>query len=425
MVFSDGHHDHRRLVLCSSVEREDGLWPQTLAGVEFGDELLHPLRIQVSRVLRQQHCHLVLCRWVDAIALAAAHRFARRDFLFHLPKRFVCDRRLSARDARTTLAARLCFVRLFLSATRGRSHRACRESASAGCSPRVITESGLRSGLILFLWGLFEKLVISDNAALLANKVFSIQDASFPLLWGGVIAFGVQIYADFSGYTDMARGVARVFGFEFRLNFNNPYLAQSPAEFWRRWHMSLSTWFRDYVYIPLGGSRKGPARMRWNLLVTFLLSGLWHGASWNFILWGAFHGLLVACWPFGSSGGRWMRSAVRVVVTWCLMHVGWLLFRERTSLTMLVHYFTLNPLAASAADWRIGIAFALESLIYGLPLLVVLPVVQRFGWLRAKDDVRGNSWPWILCQAALVAVLVFGIAALRCPVTSDFIYFQF
>src|SRR6185436_2175230 len=128
--------------------------------------------------------------------------------------------------------------------------------------------------LFLLVWGFFKKIVIADNVAVTANKVFALQDPSFPILWTGVLAFCIQIYADFSAYTDIARGTARLLGFDLSPNFNHPYLADSPSDFWRRWHISLSTWIRDYIYIPLGGSRGGSARTMLNLTVIFLLTGL-------------------------------------------------------------------------------------------------------------------------------------------------------
>lgn len=146
-------------------------------------------------------------------------------------------------------------------------------------NPRRFNATVARDALFLFLWGLMKKRVIADTAAVYCNKAFSIGDSSFPLVWAGTLCFCVQIYADFSAYTDMARGTARLLGFDLVRNFNHPWLAQSPADFWHRWHMSLSNWFRDYVFIPLGGSRCGELKVMRNLMLTFLLSGLWHGAS--------------------------------------------------------------------------------------------------------------------------------------------------
>jgi len=297
--------------------------------------------------------------------------------------------------------------------------------------PRVIKLEGLRSGIVLLLWGLFQKVVIADSAALIADKVFSLGDPSFPILWGGVLAFGVQIYADFSGYTDMARGSARLIGIELCKNFNHPYLAQNPGEFWRRWHMSLSTWFRDYVYIPLGGSRSGEWKMARNLVITFFLSGLWHGASWNYVLWGTYHGVLVALWPMLAARVPLLKDkagalgvVIRVAITFLLMHVGWLMFREH-SLAMLWHDITLSPFVADATEWRMGAALGIEALLYGVPLLIVAPVLQRLGVLVPAEDERLTTWRWTALQGLAAAACIYGIASLRCDVGSDFIYFQF
>ena len=160
-------------------------------------------------------------------------------------------------------------------------------------STRRFSPEKARTGFALICWGFFKKLVVADNVGILANKVFALSDPTFYILWAGVFAFAIQIYADFSAYTDIARGTSRWLGFELTENFAHPYLARSPADFWRRWNISLSSWFRDYVYIPLGGSRLGTWLWTRNVLITFLLSGLWHGASWNYVLWGLYHGLLL------------------------------------------------------------------------------------------------------------------------------------
>ena len=166
---------------------------------------------------------------------------------------------------------------------------------------RTFSPSAARDAALLIIWGLFKKLVIADNVGVIANKVFTLSDPSFPILWAGVFAFAMQIYADFSAYIDIARGTARWLGFELSENFDHPYMAKSPSDFWRRWNITLSTWFRDYVYIPLGGSHTTAAKWARNVLITFLLSGLWHGASWNYVLWGAYHGtLLLIARLFGS-----------------------------------------------------------------------------------------------------------------------------
>jgi D-alanyl-lipoteichoic acid acyltransferase DltB (MBOAT superfamily) len=172
--------------------------------------------------------------------------------------------------------------------------------------PRRTSARDWQEGLFLILWGLFKKLVVADNLASKADQLFARESASAAEVFLGVLAFTFQIYADFSGYTDMARGAAKLMGFHFDLNFRFPYLAVNPQDFWRRWHISLSQWLRDYVYIPLGGSRLGEARTYVNLMATMLLGGLWHGASWNFVLWGAYHGSLL-CLHRG-----WSRVGARI-----------------------------------------------------------------------------------------------------------------
>jgi alginate O-acetyltransferase complex protein AlgI len=286
-----------------------------------------------------------------------------------------------------------------------------------------------RGAVLLILWGFFKKLVIADNVAVTANRVFALENPAFPVLWAGVFAFAVQIFADFSAYTDIARGTARLLGFDLMENFRHPYLARSPQEFWQRWHISLSTWFRDYVYIPLGGSRKGPVRIVFNLLFTFFLSGLWHGASWNYVLWGLWYGVWIVIYrAFGAavpariSGARWL-AFPRWLLMFVLILVGWLLFRE-TSTPHLVKYLTLNPLAAKGADWTVGFYLLNGVLLFSLPIWIhhvagLLPADawERFAAMRPRTA-------YALQLAAGVAFFT-GILLLRSRVTSDFIYFQF
>ena len=288
-----------------------------------------------------------------------------------------------------------------------------------------------RSGFVLVLWGLFQKLAIADSASILADKVFAVGDATFPVMWGGVIAFGVQIYADFSGYTAIARGSARMIGIELCPNFNHPYISQSPSDFWRRWHMSLGRWFKEFVFIPLGGSRGGGWLTARNLMIVFLLSGLWHGAGWNFVLWGAFHGVLLCVWPhltralpiLGTAGGS-SGVVFRVVFTFAIMHVGRVLFRE-PSLAMIWQDLTLNPLAASSLDWRVGCGICAEAVLYGLPLTLLYPLIDFLDLLPPAEDLRLQSWSWTVAQGLLGAAILLGLLALRSPATGDFVYFQF
>jgi D-alanyl-lipoteichoic acid acyltransferase DltB (MBOAT superfamily) len=305
-------------------------------------------------------------------------------------------------------------------------------------APRVFNLVVARDALVLMAWGFFKKLVIADNVGIIANRVFAMKDPGFEMLWAGVFAFGVQIYADFSAYTDIARGSARWLGFDLMKNFDHPYLAVSPSDFWRRWHISLSSWFRDYLYIPLGGSRHGLARTLVNVFITFLLSGLWHGAAWNFVLWGAFHGTLLviervwgAVRGVGRHPGRHRLPIWRALPQWALMfilvHVGWLLFREGDA-AMLWRDLTLVPGTAPLAERLSGYYLALIAFTFSLPLwahsLWTLWHGRSYSDRPAirEADVPASTVAW---QALAVGVMFATILVLRSRTSLDFIYFAF
>jgi len=298
--------------------------------------------------------------------------------------------------------------------------------------PRRFDTEKARSGFILICWGFFKKLVIADNVGVIANKVFALADPSFPILWAGGFAFAMQIYADFSAYSDIARGTSRWLGFELTENFDHPYLARSPSDFWRRWNISLSTWFRDYVYLPLGGSRVGGSKWARNVLVTFLLSGLWHGASWNYVLWGFYHGLLLVATRarsilYRTDEGAGSAPAPLVPVVriaqiagmFVLTSFGWLLFRE-TELSAIVRDVTLSPFAASPLDRQAGLYLFLLAFVYSLPLWIH-SVAAEFG-MRRDTSVK---WPRLVLQGASCGLAFAAILVLRSRTSLDFIYFQF
>jgi D-alanyl-lipoteichoic acid acyltransferase DltB (MBOAT superfamily) len=292
-------------------------------------------------------------------------------------------------------------------------------------SPRSTDPERVRSALLLMLWGFFKKLCVADQVAVIANRVFTLEAPGFFLLWVGVLAFCVQIYADFSAYTDIARGTARLLGFELMQNFDHPYVSRTPQEFWRRWHISLSSWFRDYVYIPLGGSRCPPRREMLNLTSTFLLSGLWHGASWNFVLWGGYHGALLVLYRLGA---RLLPNAARIgwlsVPRWLLFfgltNLGWLVFRE-TDTSQLLQYLGTAPWETTR-DQAVAAAYLLvQVLFWTLPIIV-----------HTLLYVRGATWEtWtarpgrVLVHNLAGALLLVAIFTLRAESTVDFIYFQF
>ncbi|MCB2185317.1 MAG: MBOAT family protein [Deltaproteobacteria bacterium] len=295
-------------------------------------------------------------------------------------------------------------------------------------APRQLTAEHLRRALYLLVWGLFKKLVIADNVGIMVDKVFSLAEPGLGLLLVGAFGYAIQIYADFSALTDLARGSGHLLGFETLPNFRHPYLADSVGDFWRRWHMTMSYWFRDYVYIPLGGSRRGEGRNAWNVMVTFLLSGLWHGAGWNFVLWGGYHGLLVLAgrwkhrWGLAPAApGPW-RRAWQVAVTFVLVSLGWLLFRE-SDLAWLARQFAGPVWPASAGGGLVALYLFWNMLLYSLPLWLH-PVWDAWR-RRAADQGPGAGWGPELAGLAALSLMFLGVLILQSPAPSTFIYAQF
>ena len=197
---------------------------------------------------------------------------------------------------------------------------------------RTHTWAKAGTGIVLFILGLSKKVLLADAVAPMADWGFSQAAPGLAGAWSGLLAYTLQIYFDFSGYSDMAVGLGLLLGFQFPQNFNSPYKSASITEFWRRWHISLSSWLRDYLYIPLGGNQKGPVRTYVNLFLTMLLGGLWHGANWTFVLWGAFHGALLALERMnGKRGLAWrLPRPLQIAATFILVMFGWVLFRAPT-----------------------------------------------------------------------------------------------
>ena len=291
--------------------------------------------------------------------------------------------------------------------------------------PRSPTLTGIASGAELAFVGYFKKIVIADNMALLADAAFRDPAASGLDVAIGVHAFALQIYADFSAYSDIPRGIARMLGFELMVNFKLPFPAATASDFWRRWHVSLSSWLRDYLYVPLGGNRGGAWKTRRNLLVTMLLGGLWHGAAWNFIAWGAWHGLLLLAYrPFEppgreplTAGPRGPRGWLAVLLFFELACFGWLLFRAPT--IGRAWEMMMRALGGELVVEPRHLADLGRLLAVGLPLLAVQVVQQRTGdlevWRRLPAPLR----------AAFYVALWFGITLFGAEATHAFIYFQF
>ena len=283
----------------------------------------------------------------------------------------------------------------------------------------------LHAGLRLILVGLFKKVFVADNCALLAGYAFDLNTTlTAPWAMLGVTAFAVQIYGDFSGYTDIARGSAQLLGIELTANFRFPYFARGPSEFWQRWHITLSTWFRDYVYIPLGGNRGSVATVLRNLWITMLLAGLWHGANWTFVLWGAYHAALLTLYRVtplrrleeGEAGWN-ARSVFAVALMGIFTLGGWAIFRC-TSSAQLAHW-----LGAFAHWGEIPGAIGWQKPF--LWLLLHGGLLAGLQWLarRRRDEVELAHLPWV--ARGFVYMLLFLAVASSMSSEQEFIYFQF
>lgn len=283
-------------------------------------------------------------------------------------------------------------------------------------APAPPTADRVAGGVSLLVWGAVQKVCVADTIAPFVDRTYALAAPSWPLVAAASVAFSVQILADFSGYTNLARGAARLLGVELVENFRHPYLATSPRDFWRRWHVSFSQWIRDYVYLPLGGSRGGALRTAAATTVAMLVSGLWHGASASFVLWGAYHAALLvgqrALGPRLPDLGR----GVAVLVTYGLTLVGWTIFRE-TRLDRLVAYAALVPWQAPRADWVAAAALVATAGLVASPLLVGL-------WVGPRLAAVEGPWRWPLRTTAWTAGVLAVVSTVRVG-AGEFLYFRF
>lgn len=300
-------------------------------------------------------------------------------------------------------------------------------------------------GLVLMLWGLFLKMVIADRVAILVNYVFD----SWWMFGGieliaGALGFALQIYCDFASYSTIAIGAAEVMGFSLMENFDTPYLASSVSDFWHRWHISLSTWFRDYLYIPLGGNRRGKARKYFNIMVTFLTSGLWHGASWTYVIWGGLHGVYQIVGDatrgvkdrinskFKTRTGSFSFRAMKIVVTFLLVDFAWIFFRAPdlpSALGYIGRIFThMNPWALSDETiYTLGLDLTEMTVLFWA--VVLLAAVDFLKYLRREriDSFWSRQCIWFRWGAVIClifCILIFGVYGPNIP-AQEFIYFQF
>ncbi len=292
----------------------------------------------------------------------------------------------------------------------------------------------IKNGILLMIWGFFKKVVIADRLAEYVNLVYN-----HPHDYGGlhnVIAtffFSFQIYCDFSGYSDIAIGSAMIMGFTLMTNFRRPYLSQSIREFWQRWHISLSTWFRDYVYIPLGGNRVVKWRWYYNLFITFVVSGLWHGAEWTFVIWGALHGfyLIFAIWTkhlrerfnafFGLMKNPGIYQFIQILVTFVLVFFSWIFFRANNMSDALLFIRKMFHFSGEGNLnlFHFGVDFyiAFGSII----LLLLFEILEEYAGLSSRiRTATPKAVKWALLTAVVLIIFVLGVWD-----EANFLYFQF
>ncbi len=284
--------------------------------------------------------------------------------------------------------------------------------------PRALSFNQFGLGSKIFLWGLFKKVVVADNLASYVDIVFENQE-----IYGGlvnviaIIFFAFQIYCDFSGYSNMAIGLAKMFGFDLMQNFNVPYFATTLKTFWQKWHISLSTWFRDYVYIPLGGNRAGNMRMYLNLVITFLVSGLWHGANWTFIIWGGIHGLffIVEGILIGTNRDTWIKRFLGLLTTFTVVCFAWIFFRAQDfthAIEFIQNTFSLDYTHV-LKPYRLVVAFI------GISTLVF------FDYLKKNKTAKALYTSYMPLRYGFYYLLIFMIVLFGNTNSQEFIYFQF
>ncbi|MEG1731911.1 MAG: MBOAT family O-acyltransferase [Longicatena sp.] len=293
-------------------------------------------------------------------------------------------------------------------------------------SCRSITKEKFAYGIKRFIYGLSKKIMIADVLAITANKIFSydLNILTTPTIIMGVILYSFQLYFDFSGYSDMAIGLAKMYGFDFMENFNYPYISQSVKEFWRRWHISLSSWFRDYVYIPLGGNRKGHYRTYLNLLIIFLLTGIWHGASFNFWLWGLFHGffMLMERAFLGKILEKNKFKIINIIYTISVVFVGWAIFRctnLQEALYLVKNMFIIHP------DALLNLSFFMTNKAWITLIVAVLlcgVIQQKFKNLHEMVfSEKISNFEMVMQFLLLAYCLLYAVTGTY----SAFIYFKF
>jgi len=290
-------------------------------------------------------------------------------------------------------------------------------------SERKITKELFCEGILIFIRGLGKKVIFANPAGKIYTDILltDISSQSMTTAWFGILCYSMQIYFDFSGYSDMAVGLGKMLGFDFVKNFDLPYSATSITDFWRRWHISLSSWFRDYVYIPLGGNRKSKLRTIVNILIVWSLTGMWHGASWNFIVWGAFYGVLLIAEKFilGSFIEK-IPTAIRRAVTMCIVMVGWVFF---SNINLSDAFTYLSAMAGLGGNLIFDEKAAYLLTGYGFPTVIMC--LSSAGFFEALPKIKNKTADLALRSAFYIAVFTLSIAFLISETYNPFLYFRF
>ena len=320
------------------------------------------------------------------------------------------------------------YVAFFPQLVAGPIERASQLLPQLTVSTSSLSWKWFNSGCYLIGWGLFKKAVIADNVAKVVDAVFSMPNPSGLTVLLGSYSFALQIYCDFSGYTDVARGTARCLGIQLMRNFQFPYLARNPTEFWSRWHISLSTWLRDYLYVPLGGNRNGTIRTFRNLMLTMILGGLWHGAGWTFLTWGFYHGCLLCLYRWGrmylpekrcfKEGKRkYFGSIIQTIIFFHLICIGWIFFRAQNlqQAIDMIAAIVLNPIS------EVGVLYLTATIT--IPCFLLLGVVE-WSQIYMKDSYVIFKIP-IFARIIVYSVFIIIFILFSVDDSQSFIYFQF
>lgn len=290
---------------------------------------------------------------------------------------------------------------------------------------RKVTRDGFGQGVKFFLKGLAKKVLLANNIGMAYTAISALPADKFSALaaWIGALSYTFQIYFDFSGYSDMAIGLGKMFGFTFMMNFDHPYISSSITEFWRRWHISLSTWFREYVYIPLGGNRKGTAKAIRNIFIVWILTGFWHGAAWNFVVWGLYYGVLLVLEKYVLRPViERLPGVVRHLYALFFVVIGWMIFAA-PSLSSAAHYIHVMFGGGTAVSGSAGVYYLYNYIV----LLILCAICSGPGVTAALNRciVAGKRWKRVFVTCVYAAAFVCSIAFLVNATYNPFLYFRF